>query len=455
MPLVPSIMLKRKSSFYIAFLLLAGAAQAQDNSPYSRYGLGDLVPNTNIVNRGMGGVSAGYADFLSINFANPASYSNFQTLLEPKSNDPISGRVLLDVGMNFEGRTIRNPNQAQKFSTTNALFSYVQVGVPLRKNWGLSFGLRPLSRISYRIQQNQRLKDPVTGLPIDSSITEYAGDGGSYLPSIGTGYRIGDFSLGLNMGYLFGKREATTRQALVNDSIAYSDSKQTRLSSFGGLFFNAGVQYKIDIDKETKLRLGAAGNVKQTINGSQNYTAETFLRAADGSDIRVDSVYEEKDVDGEVIYPANYTYGVLLEKYKDKGQGWSVGVDLVTGQWDEYRFFGQKDAVANNWQVRVGGQIRPEPGRNYFSNVSYRAGFYTGRDYITASGDLPQWGASFGLGLPLANFNRVSQNQYTIINLAFEYDKRGNDENLLKENQFRLSVGLNFSDLWFTKRKYD
>ena len=58
---------------------------AQDNSPYSRYGLGDLTPSTNIVNRGMGGFSAAYADPLSVNFNNPASYSGFLAYIEQKS----------------------------------------------------------------------------------------------------------------------------------------------------------------------------------------------------------------------------------------------------------------------------------------------------------------------------------------------------------------------------------
>ncbi|MEK7225992.1 MAG: hypothetical protein AAB221_09945, partial [Bacteroidota bacterium] len=58
---------------------------SQDNSPYSRYGIGDIVPNTNILSRGMGGVSAAYSDILSINFSNPASYASFQSLVEPRS----------------------------------------------------------------------------------------------------------------------------------------------------------------------------------------------------------------------------------------------------------------------------------------------------------------------------------------------------------------------------------
>ena len=58
-------------------LLACSFLPAQDNSPNSRYGLGDLTPGTNIINRGMGSFSAGYSDPLSINFNNPASYSAF------------------------------------------------------------------------------------------------------------------------------------------------------------------------------------------------------------------------------------------------------------------------------------------------------------------------------------------------------------------------------------------
>ena len=60
-----------------AFLLLGvHKTQAQENSPYSRYGLGDLIPQQNILNRAMGGISTAYADYSTVNFANPASYAN-------------------------------------------------------------------------------------------------------------------------------------------------------------------------------------------------------------------------------------------------------------------------------------------------------------------------------------------------------------------------------------------
>ena len=65
-----------------------------------------------------------------------------------------------------------------------------------------------------------------------------------------------------------------------------------------------------------------------------------------------------------------------------------------------------------------------------------------------------QFGASFGLGLPLRQ-SRQAHNQVTFINLALEYGKRGNKDNLLRENLFRVSLGLSLSDFWFVKRKYD
>jgi 1,4-dihydroxy-2-naphthoate octaprenyltransferase len=49
---------------------------AQENSPYSRYGLGDISPSTNIVNRGMGSLSAAYAD----------PFPSISTILHPTLN---------------------------------------------------------------------------------------------------------------------------------------------------------------------------------------------------------------------------------------------------------------------------------------------------------------------------------------------------------------------------------
>ena len=43
--------------------MIALGAFSQENSPYSRYGLGDLVPSASITSRSMGGIAAGMSDY--------------------------------------------------------------------------------------------------------------------------------------------------------------------------------------------------------------------------------------------------------------------------------------------------------------------------------------------------------------------------------------------------------
>lgn len=435
---------------------------AQDNSPYSRYGIGDLHPTSHILNRGMAGLSAGFADQLSVNFSNPASYSSFYSLQEARSKKSAYGRMLLDVGLNFDNRTLREPNNPQKFTAPNAYFSYLQMGIPLRKNWGMVLGLRPVSRISYDVFKKERLTDPNTGLPIDSAITQFYGDGGSYLVNTGAGYAIKNFSMGFNAGYLFGKKDYSTRRTLLNDSVAYKRSNHQTRSTFGDLFLNMGLQYRIDLNKgKTKyLQLGLTGNLKHELNARRDIIRETYFRFPDGGEFRQDSVSEQLDIKGIVNYPASFTAGFLFEQLPDAEKtGWLFGIDYTKNNWDDYRFYGQLDSVKSNWQLKIGGQLKPSLKETKYKNlISYRAGVFFGNDYIHLNQKLPELGITGGISLPIANLKdagRRFRTQYSVINISAEYIKRGNKDNILRENLFRVSVGFSLSDLWFTKRKYD
>jgi hypothetical protein len=451
----------QRIAFGVILIACTFPAFSQDNSPYSRFGLGDIVPSTNVNNRGMGSISAGYNDILSINFNNPASYGSFQTLKELTAKKIAKGRAILDIGLNFENRSLSEPNNTEKFSATNALFSHVQVGIPLRPNLGLTFGLRPMSRISYKMGKIEGLKDPNTGLPIDSAITLNEGDGGSYLASVGLGKRFvfsnsSFLSIGINGGYLFGKQDYSTRRSIFNDSLSYTSGNFQTKTTFGNLYFNAGLQYQAKLNSNLYLTLGAYGNWEQSLNASRDITRETYFFDEASGNVRIDSILDQNNIKGDIVYPASYTAGFVLEKFvTPKEAGWLVGIDYVQTKWSDYSVYGQSDpAVRDKWELRAGVQLRPVPKENYFSNVAYRAGAFFGPDYIFINKKLPVFGASFGLGLPIRNFNRQNE-QYTLLNLSFEFIKRGNNENVLKENLFRLSAGFSLSDLWFIKRRYD
>ena len=404
--------------FCSALIASCFPAFSQDNSPYSRYGLGDIVPSTNINSRGMGGISAGYNDILSINFNNPASYGSFQTVKEQTAKKMLYGRAILDVGLNFENRTLRQPNSVEKFSASNALFSHVQVGVPLRPNLGLSFGLRPMSRISYKISKSEKLFDPNSGLPIDSAVTLNEGDGGSYLASAGIGKKFNLsktqwLSLGFNGGYLFGKQDYSSRRSIINDSLAYNSGNFQTKTTYGNLYFNAGLQYQAKLNPRTFLTVGVQGNWEQKLNASRDIIRETYYFDESVGYARLDSVFEQKSIKGKIVYPSSYTAGFVIEKFMtSKEAGWLFGVDYSQTKWSDYRIYGQADpSIRNKWELKAGAQLKPVPKSNYFSNIAYRVGAFLGPEYIRIDKKIPVFGASFGMGLPILNYNRQSPGQ--------------------------------------------
>lgn len=461
MRLVKLTMLKRITVLSLILACFYSPLSAQDNSPYSRYGLGDISPQSNILNRGMGGVSAAYSDLLYVNFVNPASFSTFRTNKILETNETVSGRVVLDAGINFDSRTIREANRPDKFTSPNTYFSYLQLGIPVAKNWGIAAGLRPMTKIGYRLQTQERLS-------MDSAVTQYRGDGGSYLASIGTGFAIKNFSIGGNFGYLFGKKDYSSERTLINDTVAYARGNFQTKTSFGGIFLSGGLQQKFILKKDAKtgqessvLRLGVYGNLKHNLNASKDFLRETFTRDLNSGYLKIDSVYAETDTKGEIVYPANFGAGLIYEKSPTSlDRGFQIGADYVMSKWGDYRYYNVTDLVTDSKEFRVGLQLLPPvyPNRSYWKNVAYRAGFFAGNDNINVGGNLPVFGVSGGISLPVLGLKDPQsryRSQYTVVNISLEYIKRGNNNSLLKENLFRLSAGFSLSDNWFTKRKYN
>ncbi|MBO9617909.1 MAG: hypothetical protein J7539_02645 [Niabella sp.] len=464
MLLVKSITLRKLNAIACKYLAVAICctgfnllASAQDNSPYSRYALGDEISSSSATNRGMGGVSAAYNSPSTVNYSNPASYSFFQSISEAGTKKQIQGRVVLDIGLEGQGRTMTDNTKQARFTSTNILFNRVSVGVPLRRNWGLAFGLRPLNRISYDIEQKGILNSAGSGQPIDSATTNHQGYGGLYLASAGTGvkFKVGKdqyISLGVNGGYMFGSQNYTTTRSLYNDSTYYATGTWDTRTGMGKLYADAGFQYMGRISKNLYLGIGAYGNWKQTINTSSDINTSSV----NYSSTAPDTSYSHKSIKGNIVYPTNTTVGFVLQKPQTATQsGWLFGADFTSSKWQQFRVNGVPDsAVNNNWKLKVGAEFSPIGKKNYFSHASYRVGFYTGPDYITYNGSqLPTYGVSAGIGLPLANYNQMAQGQFSMINLAFEYFKRGNSKNPLQENVYRVTVGFSLTDLWFGKRR--
>jgi hypothetical protein len=446
------------------------SATAQENSPFSRYGIGDLTPNHNIFTRGMGGVSAAVADFTTLDPANTNKLNTFR--LQPSNSNSINftnpaslsniGNTIFDVGLSVDYRILKSANPAKKFTSANTYVSYLQLAFPLatakmRKKdigWGMSLGLKPVSKINYKIQENRR--DLNIG---DSTSTLYEGSGGINQAFLGTGLKIKNFSIGINAGYMFGSKDISAVKSIINDTVFYYTSNHEDKTTFGGFFINGGIQYDLPLAKVGKeitknLRIGVYGNLQQSLNASNDLIRETIFYDASGNQYRLDSVYEN-NVKGKIKYPAMIAAGAV---YQDAN--WMLGADFEYGNWASYRFYGKTDQVQNAWTVRLGTQYFPanqnKPVRKYFNYVKYRAGFYYGPDYIKTTANRPEYGFSIGTGMPLTSVKRPNAYAgYVVLNTALEFGSRGNKQTNLRENLVRFSIGISMNAAWFRKPKYN
>jgi len=414
---------------------------SQINSPYSRYGVGNLAPQGNSTSRAMGGISAAISDPASINSVNPASYGNLIY-------------TTLDFAIEYNGMNLKSKSPVSNFRSNYAIFSYLNIGVPLltgnkkaaksRTNWALTFGLKPETRISYKITSSERT-------PIDSTTHIFNGNGGVNKAFLGSALRLKNFSFGFNTGYAFGEKDYATQLLFNNDTVNYLKANYQTKSNFGGMFLDLGGQYAFVIKKKGTLRIGAYGNLKSSNSATRDEIRETFVYGQYNDVNRLDSVYEKDGEKGHVILPATYGFGLSFEN-----EHLLVGADYQTSRWSDYRFFGQKDLTQNSWLAKAGFQYYPatNTSTSYFSFVRYRAGFSVGRDYIKVDNNLPVYTVSAGMAFPLKLKRSFYDRQFSVMNVNFEYQNRGGKNNNITESTYKVTFGFTLSDVWFLRQKY-
>ncbi len=448
----------------LSLLCFITPTKAQINSPFSRYGLGTEVVNSqNTTSQGMGGFSAAYTSSMngsfgqSINFNNPASYGSIYL-------------TTFDLGVNFNNNTLKKLTEPTgREQSTYLSPNYVVVGLPLDKNKksGMAFGLRPLSSINYAVTETKRISSG------DTIFNNYIGQGGLNQLFLGFGKTWKYLSVGVNTGYNFGRKKIENIKSFQNstDSNYFFQSTANTNTIFGGAFFQWGLLgefpiYKIQKEKslqktEYTISYGFTATLDQTMTGKQDMVRSTGNFTVNAS-TPLDTAISSKNIPGTVVIPAHYTAGLALHKKEYDNRGnydqWVLGMEYNSAAWqDKYSFYGQKDVLSNSWMFRVGLQFCPNPYNyeSYWSTVVYRAGFYSGKDYLNIdSKGLKISAMTLGMGLPIRKY-RSYDYQYTLLNLALQVGQRGTSVNDFKENFVQFTLGYSLSDVWFNKRKYD
>jgi len=439
--------------FFIIVLLAVSAfgAKAQStatsSSPYSQFGLGDIVPQVLPQNIAMGDISTAtnsIGGYFNINPLNPSSYSTIHY-------------TVIDMGLYSDILTLNQTGQA---SQTNANFrlSHVAFALPVTSRSALSFGLLPYSQLGYNYKTTQ--KNFGTGAAADTNAVNYiySGDGGLSKAYIGYGFGIGKhFSIGGNVSYIFGKLQeySSTEIPTLPGTL---NSREENSYAIGGINYDYGAQYTIDFSNTKHLILGYSASANSQINSQYTHIVSQYTYDSSGNEnVALDSITSTKAPKTKIQLPQINHFGLT---FVNEGK-YLIGAEYSTANWSQLSIGGVNQGLQNSQTYNLGGQITPNINAlgNYWATVDYKLGFIYDKTYIdvadplnNTSTNIRSYAVTFGLGLPL----HPSATAFYKINFAAEVGQRGTLANgLVKENYVNLHLSFTLNDKWFIKYKLE
>lgn len=402
------------------------------NSPYTRYGYGELSGQGLVNTKGMGGIAYGLRDKYHINPVNPASYTAVDSLT-----------FLFDAGI-----TLQNTNFSDgttKINARNSSFDYATMQFRLRRGMGMTLGVLPFSNVGYNISQVNSSTEGSSQINKE----EYVGDGGLHQVFLGLGVNVlKNLSVGANVSYLWGDINKYRQLSFPADNDIFAFQETTNLS-VADFKLDFGVQYTHNINKRNKVILGAVFAPGRNLNNDASIQT-VMVTGSDGNTSATVGSVTQRDTIAEFKIPASF--GVGLTYILDNRL--TVGLDYTFQKWASASYMDNSNAFCDRSKIAVGVEYLPnEIGRSFFSHIKYRVGAYYSLPYYKAeeNGEAFRAAKEFGLtaGLTLPVPRSLSK-----LSLSAQYVKvTGQRSNMLDEKYLRFSIGLTFNERWFFKRK--
>jgi hypothetical protein len=425
--------------FKIVLLLLLisqiAAAQKLINSPYARFGPGQIEPEGLFKTRAMGGASIALRDPVTLNYLNPASYTSMDTI-----------SFVFDFGLDFQ--MLNLDNGLDTYSSDDINFHHIVMGFPLSRWGGFVFGMVPYSSGYYNIFSYIGPEDIGYDPIIGETENRHKGTGGYNKFFAGIGISpIKHISLGVNLEYLSGSILRNNTFSFLDDNNFYNNTTMESIL-ISGLNFTYGMQFDFVTEKDYFINAGITYTPKKVYN-SEYEEVKTRYSTYTGSVFSTDTLSYTSDDQATVTLPQSLKFGAAFGK-TDK---YTIIADYTMTKWSESNFFTYNAYLVNSNSLRVGLEFIPDKFTNsgYFNRVEYRLGGHISDSHLMLNNEqLKDFGITFGVGLPMVRSK-------SRINLQFEYGSRKGsfDNGLHNENYYNIGLSFNFHDKWFEKRKYN
>lgn len=438
---------------FIALFLLTGIAlnaQAKQNSPYSKYGIGDRVNQFFANQAGWGGQTAAFHDPFHLNLVNPASFAFLRT-------------TTLETGLTAKYGSLNSATSKAEYWSGN--LAYIALGFTLKSpinevldkikspwNYGMGISLTPYTQVGYNILTDETLPD------LGRVENAFEGSGGTYRFSWSNAVKYKNTAFGANLGWVFGKSVYAATTNFVDTFPTFQTNRREDLRT-NGFIWNVGVQHDFVLqtaenDKTVPVRwitVGITGEGQHDLG--TDYDA-LFVRSrglsSAGTYIDADTLQSAFDQQVTITLPATFGVGI---QYVNANK-LKLGAQYEYGGWASYRNEARPETMRNTSSVSAGLEYTPDFAsyNNYGKRIRYRLGAYYRQDPRIVEGKgLDDIGFSFGLGLPVI----LPRQQTSFVNAAFEVGKLGADSPI-DETYFRITIGFTLNDnTWFYKRRFE
>ncbi len=441
-------------NFLVLFTCFQTWSQSSTNQPASFYGLGESAAQNHGIFDALGKNTINVFDSTILNFYNPASYNKMST-----------GNTLYSYGIQTR---ISNYSEQTKTQIGFAgMVDHIAIGLKIKKNMGMAFGLKPYSSRGYQI-----IDKTFTGF--DSLQYTYKGSGA--IQDLFLGYSYGlvykpktKLSIGANASYLFGT-VTNERQAKLIASGSNQGGLNKNSMIIRSFHYELGAYYQQQIGKKQLLSLSAVYVPYQTIKGE--YQDEFYT----ASNINSSATYDTIAFSRSPIHLLNSStiqlglnYSIFLPNIKRQSRELHPKLSLMAS----LSQFGALEhnapdlipdfGMTNFQRLSFGAQFNPESRLmenistlKGIEKMSYRFGYYSQTLPYTINAIQYQESAlSFGLGLPI-----MAQMSASSVNFSINVGNRTSNQSFGIQEKF-ISVNLSFIlapsnfDKWFRQRKLD
>jgi hypothetical protein len=313
-------------------------------------------------------------------------------------------------------------------------------------------GVVPFSNVGYDFTATENTPNSTL-----ASVMTYSGTGGFSQAYLGVGYEVlKGFSIGANFSYFWGNYTKTLGVAAVGESHINVMLKgyETNVSSYK---LDFGAQGQFALDRNNKLTVGATFGIGHKLGADANM----FVMNTDSETAQVDTT--TVTLGNAFQLPMTFGVGAALVHKRSL----TVGADYTYEHWGNLdfpqsnelskRYEMSSSVLRDRHKITIGADWIPEPNqmvrRSFFKSIHYKVGASYATPYYNIRGGEKgprEFVLSGGFAIPIIN----SWNNRSLLNISAQW-VNSSASNYIRENSFRINIGLTFNERWFAKWKVD